>query len=465
VFVVEKNGKFNFIHELNVALSPVVYDFCYLYPGFAVVRKGSRAGNLFFHEGLSEPASYRTVHVFEVKRGKYYGVETAQGDTLLACQYPFVKVYPDFILTGSDGGFSLFHTDGRKMFDECFDDVDVSEKYREYVYVQKNEKWGVVHLRGHWIVPACFQSSCEISEMYDDFHHSRFFECSLNDLHCPFSARKGLYNMQGKLIIPFEYKYEYRNYDWGYHVKFPAIVSKNGKYGMIDRRGTVIFPCVYDEIMNDGASDYYRIKKEGTDSIWHIPDVFELSETEFTSENYQLMDDSSCFDFLRMPCPAMCFDDENREKIRRALIGNVCSTKPFRNNCAFLTEYLKEINIELSSLFELERIREDRNVVILNNDTVQSDCYVKEFSSSYQLAGVYFEGKEVMVNYQNAFELYHYCLEDIIRMFDCISDEDYYKCIVIAYRIGWMLYTGNGTEMNRETGLRLISVSRKCRNN
>ena len=71
IFVVEKNGKINFIYASKVEFSPVLYDFCHLYPGFAVVRKGCRVGNLFFHEGLAEPVFYRTVDMFEVKRDNY----------------------------------------------------------------------------------------------------------------------------------------------------------------------------------------------------------------------------------------------------------------------------------------------------------------------------------------------------------------------------------------------------------
>ena len=52
--------------------------------------------------------SYREVNVFEVKRGNYFGVETAAGDTLLDCEYRFAKVYPDFILAALFVRWMLF---------------------------------------------------------------------------------------------------------------------------------------------------------------------------------------------------------------------------------------------------------------------------------------------------------------------------------------------------------------------
>jgi len=487
IFVIEKDGKFNFIYESDKVFPPAVYDFCHLYPGFAVVRKGCQVGNLFFHEGLSEPASYRNEHVFEVKCGKYFGVETAFGDTLLPCEYTFVKVYPNFILTISDEGFSLFHTDGRRMFDEYFDDIDLSERRDDYIYAQKNECWGVVHLHGHWIVPDIFRDKNDILPCEDYASKTHYFECSLHDNDFPFDYKKGLYDIRGQLIIPFEYEYRIEN-DFKYvdycgnHFRFPLIVKKNDNFGLIDRRGTIIFPCNYDEITttNDG---YYNIRKKGMDNIWYIPDVIDFFTSKIRSENFQLIE-TSCFDFLKMYCLTHWMEDI-KENVRWGLINVACYGE-FARYFGFLAEYFREINPELSYLFELVFLRKDLKTHKINYDDSQN-----EFSSSYILAGIYFEGKRVKANYQYAFELYENCLDVIHRKYnvkfhtiyeklisilsessekillvdddELVFEMDYQECAIIAFRMGWMLYTGNGVEKDKKTGMALLSAAQKSR--
>lgn len=493
IFIVEKDGKLNFVDESDMKPTPPLYDFCRLYPGFAVVRKGNQVGNLFFHEGLPEPASYRTVDIFEVKRGNYYGVETASGDMLLKCTYRFVKIYPGLILAQSDEGYLLFHTDGRRMFDDCFDEVDVSEMCLwDYIFVRKNDQWGVVHVCGHWIIPDIFRNKSDIINEHE-WWWPGLFNCSLN-------GKRGLYDEQGKLIVPFEYdKIEICNEMYG---PFPVKVTKDEKSGLVDRRGILVFPCVCDQITCISRL-HFRIRQEGTDCIWRIPHAaysHRSDGTDFTEPCMPM--DSSCCDFFKTAWSLKNIGDhyyytedwmgnqrtedvDEKEAIRWFLMCVVCGTY----QCdTYFFQYMSEKfsdpsvkrNNELLSLFEFERIRKDRKV-----EKVNFDDSVNELSSAYTLAGVYFEGKTVRVNYSHAFELYNYCLDVIQRRyapefntkFDVLTgilvqgseninegamlvpDDDYQKCVLIAYRIGWMLHTGNGVEKDEEAGMELLSAS------
>ena len=287
IYVIEKDGKLNFVDAANPELTPVIYDFCHLYPGFATVRKGNLAGNLFFHEGLSEPASYRTVDVFEVKHDNLFGVETAAGDTLLDCVYRFVKVYPEFILAESDGWYSLFHSDGQKMFDgDRFDEINLTEMSRGFLYVRKNDKWGVAATSGYWIVPALFRIKEDIK-----FWGFGFFCCYLN-------GKPGLYDRQGKLVIPHEYdEIEHCTYC----SPFPLIVKKNDKEGLLDYNGNVVFPCIYDKITF--IEDCFRTWKVGKEELWYISHIRSFPESQPDRKlktTCQLIESSSC-DFFKIP--------------------------------------------------------------------------------------------------------------------------------------------------------------------
>ena len=144
----------------------------------------------------------------------------------------------------------------------------------------------MVHVHGHWSVPAFFLNKDDIT-LWD----LSYFYCNLN-------GKKGLYNEQGKLIIPFEYdKIEYGQ-GWRPH---PFFVFKNGKEGLIDALGNLLFPCIYDEIRCIGTR--YRIWKDGKDSLWEISNIYDIPDLEpflRTESSCQLID-SSCFDFYKIP--------------------------------------------------------------------------------------------------------------------------------------------------------------------
>jgi len=286
LFVVEKDGKFNFIDEADVTFSPVYYDYYQLYPGFAVVRKGNQVGNLFFHEGLSEPAAYRTVAIFEIKWNEHYGIKTDKGDTLLDRTYSFVKIYPQFIVARSWEGYSLFHLDGRRMFDDFFDEIDLSMMYHGFIFVHNNSEWGVVDVTGYWIVPALFHTKNDI-----EWWGQGYFYCRTGN------NKKGLYTTQGQLIVPFEYDSIQMGTDWR---PSPFIVTQNGKYGLTDRESKVIFPCIYDKIKSLGNS--YRMWKEGKDTLWEMSRIYDWPGRRPAQEGESscLQAESSCCDFFKM---------------------------------------------------------------------------------------------------------------------------------------------------------------------
>ena len=165
----------------------------------------------------------------------------------------------------------------------------------DFIYVQKNEQWGVVHVTGYWKVPALYRKKEDIT-----WWGYGYFCCHLN-------AKKGLYNKQGKLIITHEYDHIEYDTDSRPH---PFIVTLNGKQGLIDCKGNPVFPCIYDEITCIGS--HYRIWKDGKDSLWHIShlyDVYDLTPFQKTVTNCQLVE-SSCVDFYSIPWSLPFLRDE-----------------------------------------------------------------------------------------------------------------------------------------------------------
>lgn len=66
----------------------------------------------------------------------------------------------------------------------------------------------------------------------------------------------GLVNLQGKIILPFEYEKVFTD-QWGKAKDGYAVVVKNGRQGLVDTKGKVLVPCKYWSVGIVG--DYYLV--------------------------------------------------------------------------------------------------------------------------------------------------------------------------------------------------------------
>jgi hypothetical protein len=73
----------------------------------------------------------------------------------------------------------------------------------------------------------------------------------------------GLVNLQGKVILPFEYDYAVTD-AWSRQKNGYALVKKDGKYGIVDTKGKVLIPCKYWNIGETG--DYFILADDSSGS-------------------------------------------------------------------------------------------------------------------------------------------------------------------------------------------------------
>ena len=72
-------------------------------------------------------------------------------------------------------------------------------------------------------------------------------------MHVTLDGQKGLFDKNGKVLVPCIYDGFGDFYDNG-----KAIVSKDGKCGIIDNTGKLIIPCQYDSIWWDEDEGVFR---------------------------------------------------------------------------------------------------------------------------------------------------------------------------------------------------------------
>lgn len=211
--------------------------------------------------------------IIVVKKDGKKGVLNKNGEIIIPIKYADVYMREDSKLIEVE---TPYQDGGRKygVYNEKGEVVVPIGKYkslsvkREYIEVKKDGRVGILNQKGVEIIPIGMYEECYIEKCDDNIHS--YIGISSN-------GKRGCANMNGKIIIPLG-KYDYYNfmdadiamvksnnafgavdgngaivipigkYD-KLQMKHGVIVNfKNGKYGIMDKKGNQVLPIEYDNI-------------------------------------------------------------------------------------------------------------------------------------------------------------------------------------------------------------------------
>jgi hypothetical protein len=213
IAVVGKNGKFGYITQKGVQITPLKYDEAVQFDwtfddnsGLGRVRIGEKWGRVNSEGKEATPLIYDEIYgqrdpIIKLN-GKYGFISTKTGEAITPVKYDAAKEWTHKSFTSGDDFHSGYLAE-----------------------VQLDGKWGCIDTRGNEIIPL----------KYDELniHGSDWFPARIG-------SKWGFIGDHGELI-PFEYddvKSFYNN---------RACVVKNGKYGFINEEGEIVIPLIYDE--------------------------------------------------------------------------------------------------------------------------------------------------------------------------------------------------------------------------
>ena len=113
-----------------------------------------------------------------------------------------------------------------------YNNINYTSYYRDgRCFICKHGDYGVLNCWGVEQVP------CEYSSLhYNDREHPEF-------LYAQRGNAKGIIDLHGNIILPFEYNYLEPMEDTNLFE-----VGQHGKYGLVERDGTPVLPCAYDNL-------------------------------------------------------------------------------------------------------------------------------------------------------------------------------------------------------------------------
>ncbi|WP_207421541.1 WG repeat-containing protein [Desertivirga brevis] len=233
----QQNGKYGFVLPNDVQEAAIYDNIFSTTKGFIVIKdklygiankRGVILGRIEFDSlGTSQGDSY------VVKKNGRYGTLSSTGKTLLPIQYNKI-LYSDHptltFIEGTEGGIQIIFNETQKSFPQK---IERAELYGDLVLIKSEGKFGV--LKRKQIVP---------------FEYDSIFVAPLGESGNVKPRSFSNSRKPQSLIL-----------DNSYRSISCLAVRKDGKYGLIDSAGKVIFPAENDAVNNYETYRYYSVKK------------------------------------------------------------------------------------------------------------------------------------------------------------------------------------------------------------
>jgi hypothetical protein len=231
------DDKWGFINRKGKTVIPLIYNEALSFQkGVAPVKKDWKWGLIDRKTIEIIPFIYQDA--FQIKNGinafknkDKWALMDRTGKEITAFIYDLIwynePPYDEVIRVGIDEKYGTVDVNAKTVIPVIYDRLQAF--IHGIARAEKNEKWGVIDLTGKIIIP--FEN--ELIYWSDDN----------TMLYVKKEEKKyGLYNKEGKELLPPEYEYIF-DFSEGL-----AHVEKNGKYGFIDTAANVVIPLIYDGV-------------------------------------------------------------------------------------------------------------------------------------------------------------------------------------------------------------------------
>lgn len=259
----KRGGKWGYINvkTLNEDI-PFVYDYaCDFSEGLACVFKGNKSGYINEKGQVvipivydkrpveGEDEAYPVINGFvRLLKANKWGFVDKKGHAITQFIYDDSRDFQEeraAVYKNHKWGF--IDGTGRMVVAPLYDNV--GDYFGGYARVNQGKKYGAIDKNGKIVIPIKYESMDHSSNntLYYDTLEVKASKFNEKCFSVESNGKWGVVDIRGNIIVPFVYdsRVEFNN---GY-----AVVGKNKKYGIIDSTGNLVVPCVHNSI----ATGYY----------------------------------------------------------------------------------------------------------------------------------------------------------------------------------------------------------------
>lgn len=238
--------------------------------GIALVRKNGKWGYINQAYEAVVPAEYEKVNDFDVnnlaciEKNHKAGYINKQGKIIIPIEYDYIGRFIEGIARARNGNkWGYVDTNGNVVVPFKYDDIKLFDQGLAYVRIR--EKVGYIDHENNVILPIQFDAITPP----DKKHVIRVIN----------KGKVRAYNDEGQLITE-DYFDSMSNFNSNF-----SLVSKDGKWGMIDIKGNSITPITYDSLHKiEGSENLVLASRNGmqgilhSDGSWLVPVIYDKVE-------------------------------------------------------------------------------------------------------------------------------------------------------------------------------------------
>ncbi|MGF7059078.1 WG repeat-containing protein [Brassicibacter mesophilus] len=227
-YIGNRKSKEGFIDQFGETIIPFAYDYITYH------SDSSSLDTEYFKNGLAI-----------ANNNMKYGCINSSGETVIPFNYVDIEMWNGYVIVNLKGTFGVLDNKGNVVIPFEYDMITDN---KGHLLLKKNDKYGLTDANGKIVLKAEY-------DHIDSFENG-FARFSLG-------RKYGFVNEQSEIAIPLEYEYPddvgLTSSIFSFELEGIALVSKNNKYGFIDKSGKVISEPIWDKADNLFINNYTKI--------------------------------------------------------------------------------------------------------------------------------------------------------------------------------------------------------------
>lgn len=245
----DKKNEIQLIYNESEKSFPQKIDYAAVYHNLVIIKSNEKFGIVknqvilpFEYDSIYAPVNemYRTTIVKKgIKNAKPIQLDLKQNSRAL-----------NLLVVQKEGKVGLINSDGAIIFPPENDAIVNFESYG-YYSTRKGNLYGIYFIE---------------SKKTTEIEFDNITKDGLGFVMATKNKKRGVFNLKGELIVPFEYDDDFIAQLTGIGFR----VSKDKKRGIIDVKGNILVPTIYDDVntfYENGFTDFFKVESDKKSGI------------------------------------------------------------------------------------------------------------------------------------------------------------------------------------------------------